>query len=82
LQDLKRNDFHVIIENINKDNLDFFIGPIKRITKGSVSIRNYDPAGVFDIEPTSIKMSNIKDIKFGDRYSTIFRKYLKVPKST
>jgi hypothetical protein len=82
LLDLKKNDYHIIIENINKDYLDFFIGPIKRVTKDSVSIQNYDPAGVLDIKPTSIKLNTIKNIKFGDRYSTIFRKYLKVPKSS
>ena len=76
-QNLRKHNYHIIIENINKDNLDFFIGSITRITKDSVSILNYDSTGKLDQKPTPIKLNNIKTVKFGDRYSTIFRKYLK-----
>jgi len=77
LKTLKSYDIHVIIENINKGELDFWIGPIKRVASKSVSIHNYDPAGTFDKKATLIKMDTISILKFGDRYSTIFRKYLK-----
>jgi hypothetical protein len=77
IQDLSKYDYHIIIENINKDYLDFFIGPIKKISKMSVSIHNYDPTGKLYNKPTNIKLETIKTITFGDRYSTIFRKYIK-----
>jgi hypothetical protein len=77
LKTLKNYDIHVIIENINKDYLDFWIGQITRVSEKSVSIRNYDPGGKLDEKPTVIKLDAISIIKFGDRYSTTFRKYLK-----
>ncbi len=77
LKALKSYDFHVIIENINKDYLDFWIGEIKSVTDKSVSIYNYNPDGKLDDKPQSIKLDSISIIKFGDRYSTTFRKYLK-----
>ena len=76
IKDLKKQDYHIIIENIKKDYLDFFIGPIKKISKKSVSIHNYDPAGKLYKKPTNVKLETIKNVKFGDRYSTIFRKYI------
>jgi hypothetical protein len=77
LKALKSHDLHIIVENINKDYLDFWIGEIKNVTDKSVSIHNYDPDGQFDDKPKSIKLDTISVIKFGDRYSTVFRKYLK-----
>jgi len=77
LKTLKSYDLHVIIENINKDFLDFWIGEIKNVTDKSVRIHNYNPDGVFDDKPQNIKLETISIIKFGDRYSTIFRKYTK-----
>jgi len=77
LKTLKSYDIHVIIENISNGELDFWIGPIKRVASKSVSIHNYDPNGTFDENVTLLKMDTISILKFGDRYSTIFRKYLK-----
>ena len=74
---LKKYDFHVIVENINKDVLDFWIGEVKNVTDKSVSIHNYDPDGVLDDKPKNIKFDTISVVKFDDRYSTVFRKYLK-----
>lgn len=82
LKALKAYDLHVIIENINKnkDHLDFWIGPIKRVSEKSVSILNYDPDGRLDAKATAISLDTISVLKFGDRYSTTFRKYLKSAK--
>jgi hypothetical protein len=77
LKTLKNYNLHVIIENINKDYLDFWIGEIKRVTDKSVSIHNYNPDGKLDEKPTNVKFDTISILKFGDRYSTTFRKYLK-----
>jgi hypothetical protein len=76
-QTLKKYDLHIIIENINKDYLDFWIGEIKNVTEKSVSIHNYNPDGQLDDKPKNIKFDTISIVKFGDRYSTTFRKYLK-----
>jgi hypothetical protein len=77
LKTLKSYDLHIIIENINKDYLDFWIGEIKTVTDKSVSIHNYNPDGELDEKPKNIKLDTISIVKFGDRYSTVFRKYLK-----
>ncbi len=81
LNDLRRYDFHAIIENTHKDYLDFFIGPIKSVTKTTVTTHNYDPTAKLYDKLSSIKLESIKHIKFGDKYSTTFRKYLKQPES-
>jgi hypothetical protein len=77
LKVLKKYDIHVVIENINRDILDFWIGRIARVSTKSVSIQNYDPGGIFDEKPTKILFDTISILKFGDRYSTTFKKYLK-----
>jgi hypothetical protein len=75
--ELKRKDIHIIIESDNKDYLDFHIGHITKITSKSVSIHNYNPNGIYDNKPTIIKFDKIRSLKFGDNYSTVFRKYLR-----
>ena len=65
------------IENINKDYLDFWIGPIIKVNNKSVSIHNYDPNGILYDNPTLIKYASISVVQFGDNYSTTFRKYLR-----
>lgn len=80
LKALKSYDLHIIVENLNKDMLDFWIGPIKRVSEKTVSIHNYDPDGRLDDKPTAISLETISIVKFGGRYSTIFRKYLKKAK--
>jgi len=77
LKTLKGYDMHVIIENVNGDTLNFWIGPITRVAEKSMSIHNYDHDGNLDDKPTLIKLDTISIIKFGDRYSTTFRKYLR-----
>jgi len=80
LKALKSHDVHIIIENFNKDLLDFWIGPIKRVSEKTVSIHNYDPDGRLDAKPTTILLETISIVRFGGRYPTIFRKYLKKAK--
>jgi hypothetical protein len=77
LKTLKNYNLHVIIENINNGSLEFWIGQITRVAERSMSINNYDPNGKLDDKPTVIKLDTISVIKFGDRYSTTFRRYLK-----
>lgn len=79
-KDLKSFDYHVIVECEDKDEPDFVIGPIKRITKEKVGIQYYDPTGKLENGMTTIKYSDITIVRFGDRYSTTFRKYLKPKK--
>lgn len=74
---LKDADFHVIIECENQEEPDFFIGPLQKIGKNSVSILNYDPTGQLDKKPSKISYKDITSITFDNQYSTVFRKYLK-----
>lgn len=83
---LKKYDFHVIVETVeatakNKEGvLHFWIGPIRKVMSEAVSIHNYNNNGLLDAGPTTIKFEEIHTLKFDDRYSTIFRKYLRTPK--
>lgn len=74
---LKAADFHVIIECEEKEEPDFEIGPIKRVNSQTVSIQYYNPAGILEIKTTSVRYADITTLTFGDRYTTIFKKYLK-----
>lgn len=74
---IKKYDYHIVIESINKDYLDFHIGQVVKVSNKSVSIHNYDPTGKLDKIPTQIKYDTISVLRFGGRYETIFRKYLR-----
>jgi hypothetical protein len=76
-QDLKRNNYLVIVECEDSDEADFNIGPIKRIARESVNIQNIDPGGRLHRNPTKVKYSDITTVTFGDRYSKTLGKYLK-----
>jgi hypothetical protein len=77
---LKKLDYHLIVECEDKDEPVFLIGPVRRVTKDKVSIQYYDPAGILEKKLTTVSYDDITIIKFGDRYSTTFRKYLKQSK--
>jgi hypothetical protein len=81
-KDLKKFDYHVIVECEDKDEPDFVIGPIKRVTKDKIGIQYYDPTGQLEEKYTYINLSEITIVKFDDNYSKTFRKYLKPNKST
>jgi hypothetical protein len=78
-ESLRKLDFHVSIECEDLEEPSFNIGPIKRISESSVSVQYFDPTGLLDDINTIIKYDNITLLEFGDRYSTIFRKYLRLP---
>ena len=78
--DLKKFDYHVIIECEDQEEPSFDIGPIKKTLKGSVSIQYYDATGQLENKLTSLKYSDITTVKFGDNYSMTYRKYLKPAK--
>jgi hypothetical protein len=75
--DLKKADHHVSVECEDNVDPDFIIGPIKKIHKDKVGIQYYDPTGQLDVQPTSVLYNEITIVKFGDRYTTTFRKYLR-----
>jgi len=78
LLDLKRYDYHVIVESQKKKSVGFHIGPIINVGQKKVEIHYYDPTGKFDEKTSKIKLDQMTSIMFGDNYSTIFRKYLKI----
>ena len=78
--DLKKFDYHVIIECEDREEPTFDIGPIKKALKGSVSIQHYDATGQLENKLTPLKYSDITKVQFGDNYSMTFRKYVKPAK--
>ena len=79
-KDLRKFDYHVIAECEDLEKPTFTIGIIKRVTKDNVGIQYYDAAGQLEDSLTTVKYSDITVVYFGDRYSKIFRKYLKPAK--
>lgn len=73
----KKEDIHVIIECEDLHKPTFNIGPIEKVTKKSVGIRNYNALGHLEKKLTRIKYKHITLVKFKDHYSCTFRKYLK-----
>ena len=78
--DLRKFDYHVIVECEEMEKHRFIIGIIKRVTKNSVGIQYYDAAGQLEDSLTAVKYSDITVVYFDDRYSKTFRKYLKPAK--
>lgn len=76
-QQVKKRDYHVIIESKLEEELDFNIGPVKKMNKTSVYIQFYDAKGKLDDFLTVIPYESIVKLEFLDGYSSTFRKYLK-----
>lgn len=72
---IKSNDLTCSIENENDQEFFFKIGKIAKIKGKSVQIRNFDPAGYLDDEPTKIMYKSISQATFGDNYITTISKY-------
>lgn len=80
--DLMKKNIHAIIECEDLKEPTFTIGPIEKVNKKSVEIRNYDATGQLNNELSKIKYKDITLLKFNDAYSMTFRKYLKNPKNS
>lgn len=81
-KNIKKLDFHVIIECENLVEPDFIIGPIKRVTQNSTSIQYYDSAGLLEDKLSVVKYFDITIVKFDDRYTKTYKKYLRTSKQT
>lgn len=79
-EDLKKHDYHVIVECEDLEDPLFVIGPIKSVGKNAVGIQYYDPTGLLDKKATKVPYRDITLVKFADRYIEVFRKYLKEAK--
>jgi hypothetical protein len=76
-EDLRKHDYHVIVECENLEEPVFLIGPITKVNKNSVSIQYYDPTGLLDKAPTKVNFKDITLVKFDNRYINVFKKYLR-----
>jgi len=74
---LVKHDFHVIVECEDLQNPTFTIGPITKVGNKYVHIRYYDATGLLEKKSTKVKLEDITLVRFGDRYTQTFRKYLK-----
>ena len=75
-KDLKSKDIHAIVECENLTDPTFTIGPIEKVNNKSVELRYYDAVGQLEEKTWKIKFKDITTVKFNDRYSKTFRKYL------
>ena len=79
-KDLKENDYFAIAECEDLKEPSFTIGEIAKIRKKSVGIRYFSPSGIIEKKPTKIKYKEITLVKFDDRYTNMYRKFLKEEK--
>lgn len=71
---LSETDLFVIVQNEYRG---FFrIGKIKKVKKSSVIFKPFDGEGVWQPK-IKIPFSDITTVQFGNRYSTVWREYLK-----
>lgn len=77
---LQDKGIHVIVECEDLFEPSFTIGPIQKVTKKAVHVRYYDATGQLDKKATKVKFEDITLLKFEDRYTKVFSKYLKDPK--
>lgn len=74
---IQGHNLSVIVNCELSDDNSFTIGPVVKAKKNSVQVHNFDPAGFFDKEPTTIRYDDITKVQFDDRYSSVFSKYLR-----
>jgi len=66
----------VIVECENLEEPTFTIGEISEILDTSAGIKYFSPTGIIDKKPTEIKYDEITIVKFGNRYTELYSKYL------
>jgi hypothetical protein len=76
-QSIKKLNYNIIIECEDLKKPLFEIGPIKKVYKNQVHILYHDPNGVLEQKLTPVHYEGITIAGFGDRYSSVFNKYLK-----
>jgi hypothetical protein len=78
---IKKSGFNVIVENEDPENTTFDIGPITKITKSSVYVRYFNAVGILNEQATKINWNFITIVKFDDKYTNMFSKYLRETKN-
>lgn len=66
----------IILEN--EYNMAFYMGRVEELTRANVVIREFDDCGEW-ADLVVVPFSRITSMRFGDRFSTTFAKYLKEP---
>jgi len=74
--DLKKRGMHVTIECEYLNEPAFYIGPLAKVGDKSVEITYYDGTGKLDSKPSKVKYKDISLVKFGQRYTEVFKKYV------
>lgn len=74
---LKKHDYHAQVECEQFVNTYFDIGAVMRANKDFVRIQKYNANGEIYAEPAEIPYEEITTLSFLNRYSVIFRKYIK-----
>lgn len=69
----------VIIEDEDPDDELFLIGKAKRLNSQTLSIRQFDAAGRWELNDRIVPYSRISAVTFDDRYSNLYGKYVRDP---
>ncbi len=73
---LEKNYNNVIVESRLPSSDVFVLGKILNIANTEVQIKGFDATGKWEDEVYIIPFKEITAVKFGDEYSSIFRKYV------
>lgn len=76
-KDIKATKLTIISECEHPKKNFFCIGYLMRINKKSISIRYFNPQGVFDKKNTKHNFEDITKLSFDDRYANVFTKYVR-----
>jgi len=66
----------IIVECEANPDEDFCIGVVTGVTDGAVGIHQFDFVAMWDDAPTVVAYDDITRVRFGDRYSRVFPRYL------
>jgi hypothetical protein len=73
---LEEREELVIVECEGRETDSFLIGPIVAVTSELVSIHHFDATAVWDLAPTTISFGDITRVRFGERYTQVYARYV------
>ena len=74
-ESIKKAGLTCYVENENYKEYFFAISKIEKIKRKNLYVRNFDPSGLIDSEPTKINYKNISIIGFDDNYTNTMSRY-------
>lgn len=68
-----------IVECETRDEDAFLIGPVAAVAEHAVGIHNFDATAVWDSAPTEVRVRAITCVRFDERYTQVYARYVGDP---